>query len=172
MQGGANVDGPTPRERAYFIGGDMFHDATTKRIGAFRHALTLSGHPCKPDQIIACGYTPDVGYRAIQTVLKGAGGVPSLIFINSQTILVGIMEHLVQFPDAAFANSVIGCWDYHPLAAALKFPMHMVRQNTQGMIAEDFGLIDKKKMDPQVIKIKTELLRPREILHNVTGDLG
>jgi len=75
-------------------------------------------------------------------------------------------------PDKAFANSAIGCWDYHPLATALKFPMHMVWQNAQNIIAGALGLIDEKNTDPQMIEIKTALLRPRQMHHSAFGDQG
>lgn len=73
-------------------------------------------------------------------------------------------------PYTAFANSAIGCWDDHPLGSALKFPMHMVWQNAQNIIAGAFRLIDGKNTDPQIIEIKTALLRPRQMHHRAFGD--
>lgn len=169
---GPDVNGENLRQRAYFIGGDLAHDATFKRVAAFGDILTSAGQPCEAEQIITCGYGAKSGYAAMRALTEKIGGVPTLIFINSQTILQGVLEHFLELPDTAFSSSSIGCWDYHPLATALKFPMHMVRQNSEGLIANAFGLIDQNDIEPQTIQVKTELLRPRQMLSNALGDQG
>ncbi len=69
-------------------------------------------------------------------------------------------------------RTVIGCYDYDPIASFLQFPVHMMRQNSAALIARAFALIDGGVEAPTVEEIAPDLVPPRTIFANPFGDLG
>jgi LacI family fructose operon transcriptional repressor len=163
---------PDPaRAKPYFIGGKASDYATSRRIEAFRAAMAPLG-PMTEDQIIPCGYAPRTATREIAALIDRLGGLPAGLFVNALTVFEGVLGHFVTLPPEAFAQSVIGCYDYDPFAAYLQFPVHMVRQNSNALIARAFELIESRTTDPVLIEIAPELIPPRTIYKGLFGELG
>jgi len=72
----------------------------------------------------------------------------------------------------AFENSTIGCYDYDPFGAFLQFPVHMVRQNSNRLIAKAYELIEEGTTTPKLIEIEPELIPPRTIFAGRFTELG
>ncbi|MEZ5797993.1 MAG: LacI family DNA-binding transcriptional regulator [Paracoccaceae bacterium] len=170
------LDGPPrgdgPRDRIYFLGGDITDHASARRAMAFRDVLTQAGLPPGPDQIIPCGYSPRAARREIAALCDRLGGLPAGLFVNSLTAFEGVLGHFTQLPPEAFANSVIGCYDYDPFAAYLQFPVHMVRQDAHGLIAEAYRLLDAPSAGPVLSEVAPELIAPRTFYDDPFADLG
>lgn len=160
------------RNKIYFLGGNRSSHATSRRIEAFRAALTRHGTPPSPEQIITCGYAPRSAMREIAALMDRLGGLPAGLFVNSLTAFEGVLGHFVNLPPEAFAQSVIGCYDYDPFAAYLQFPVHMVRQNSNHMIEQAYALIDRGINDARVIEVEPELIQPRTIYKGLFGEMG
>jgi LacI family transcriptional regulator, fructose operon transcriptional repressor len=166
------LSGQTPRERLYLIGGDPGDYATGRRIEAFRDVLTEAGMPPVPEQIIACGYAPRSAMREIAALCDRLGGLPAGIFVNSLTVLEGVLGHLSGLAPDAMRDCVIGCYDYDPFAAWLQFPVHMVRQDAQGLIREAYRMIDNDVRDLVLTMIEPEQIAPRTFYDSPFSDRG
>jgi LacI family fructose operon transcriptional repressor len=165
------VDNPL-RNRAYFIGGDEKDYATSRRIEAFTALLAKQGNGVGDDQIIACGYSPDRARQEIRALCERIGGLPTGLFVNSLTVFEGVLGYFLELPRAAFEEIVIGCYDYDPFASFLHFPVYMIRQNADKLIARGFELIEQEIMDPQLIEIEPDLIPPRTIYKGPFSELG
>jgi LacI family fructose operon transcriptional repressor len=166
------VTGTSPRDRLYLIGGDAGDYATARRIEAFRDVLTEAGMPPDPAQIIACGYAPRSAMREIAALCDRLGGLPAGIFVNSLTVLEGVLGHLSGLPPEALRASVIGCYDYDPFAAWLQFPVHMVRQDAHGLIREAYRMIDSDMREVVLTTIEPEQIAPRTFYDSPFADRG
>jgi LacI family transcriptional regulator, fructose operon transcriptional repressor len=166
------IAGITPRDRLYLIGGDATDYASAQRIGAFRAVLAESGLPPAPEQVIACGYAPRSALREVAALCDRLGGVPSGIFVNSLTVLEGVLNHLSGLPLDDVRASVIGCYDYDPFAAYLQFPVHMVRQDAHGLIREAYRLIDENPNDHVMTMVEPEQIAPRTFYDSPFSDHG
>jgi LacI family transcriptional regulator, fructose operon transcriptional repressor len=162
----------SPRDRLYLIGGVATDYASAQRIAAFRAALTDSGLPPLPDQVIACGYAPRSALREIAALCDRLGGLPSGMFVNSLTVLEGVLNHLSGLPLDDVRASVIGCYDYDPFAAYLQFPVHMVRQDAHGLIREAYRLIDESPKDLVMKMVEPEQIAPRTFYDSPFFDHG
>lgn len=160
------------RARPYFIGGEANDYATSRRIEAFRKSVSQQLGSVNDDQIIACGYAPGQAFREVTALCERLGGLPAGLFLNSLTAFEGALNHFVTLPPDAFASSVIGCYDYDPFGAFLQFPVHMVRQNSDKLIAKAYELIEAGKTDPVLIEIKPDLIPPRTIYSGRFTELG
>jgi LacI family fructose operon transcriptional repressor len=150
------------RARPYFIGGVPDDHASARRIAAFHSVLGEAG-PVLPGQVLATGYSPTRARNEIMRLCDRLGGLPAGLFINSLTVFEGVLTHFVTLPLEAFANTVIGCYDYDPFAAFLQFPVHMVRQNSAAMVARAFELIEAGDRAARMIEVEPELIPPRTI---------
>lgn len=162
----------SPRAKAYFLGGSSKDHATARRIAAFRDVLQGMTVPVAADQIIECGYAPRSATTAISELCGRLGGLPRVLFVNSFTAFEGVMSHFVSLPVEAFADTSIGCYDYDPFAAYLQFPVHMVRQNSNQLIAKAYELLEEGVQQPVVIEIPPDLVAPRTIHSSTLSDLG
>ena len=160
------------RQRPYFIGGSTSDYATSRRIEAFRSAVQEQGGTVEDDQIIICGYAPRSAAAAIGELCARLGGLPSGLFVNSLTVFEGVLNHFVNLPPEAFAESVIGCFDYDPVAAFLQFPVYMVRQNSNQLIAKAYELLETGARQAAVYEIEPELIEPRTIFKSPFSELG
>ena len=165
-------DSGTARSLPYFLGGVAKNHATGRRIEAFRDVIVDAGGRVSADQVISCGYAPQSAMREIAALCERIGGLPAALFVNSATAFEGVLGYFVDLPPEAFADSVIGCYDYDPFAAYLQFPVHMVRQNSHQLIAKAYELVAAGQSDPVVIQIKPDLIPPRTIYKGMFGDLG
>ncbi|MEE9322014.1 MAG: LacI family DNA-binding transcriptional regulator [Granulosicoccus sp.] len=160
------------KTKTYFLGGNASDHATAQRIAAFTAVISENGDKFEADQIISCGYSPDKAATAIKILCDRIGSLPSGLLLNSLTVFEGVMSHFVHLPAEAFEHSTIGCYDYDPFATFLKFPVHMVRQNSDEMIARAYELIERKVTDPLVIEVQAELIPPRTIHKGRYRELG
>ncbi|MDZ4096601.1 MAG: catabolite repressor protein, partial [Paracoccaceae bacterium] len=110
------VDDPR-RAKPYLLGGDPRLYASSRRIAAFREVVTAQTGHCGDDQVIACGYVPARAADEIEQLIARIGGLPAGLFINSIPAFEGALSHLVHLPPDAFAQTVIGCYDYDPFGA-------------------------------------------------------
>jgi hypothetical protein len=130
-----HVPGDGPRARPFFIGGGPEDDATRHRIEGFRAAVEARGGTLPPEQVLAGGYAP-LRARAEVTRLHGRlGGLPAALFVNSLTVFEGVLAHLATLPPEDVEGTALGVYDYDPMAALLRFPVHMVRQNSAELVA-------------------------------------
>lgn len=160
------------RAKPYFFGGLASDYASARRIEAFRATVVEVVGAIDEDQIITCGYAPGRAAREIAVLCDRLGGLPAGLFVNSIRAFEGVVSHFVHLPSEAFAQSVIGCYDYDPFAAFLQFPVHMVRQNSNKLIATAFDLVDRGTVEPGLIEIEPELIPPRTIFKGPFSELG
>lgn len=161
-----------PRSQAYFLGGSSNDNASARRIKGFRDAMARRHLAVAPDQVIACGYAPSRARDAVAALCDRLGGLPTTLFINSVTVFEGAMTHFATLTPTAFADTVIGCYDYDPIASFLPFPVHMIRQNAEALVARAFALIDEGASEPLLIEIVPDLVPPRTIHTKPFFDLG
>ncbi|QND44537.1 LacI family DNA-binding transcriptional regulator (plasmid) [Rhizobium lusitanum] len=160
------------RDRIYFLGGNPQFYATSRRVEAFHRVVMDRTSGVSPDQIINCGYVPARAAEELEKLIHTIGGLPAGLFINSIPVLEGALSHLVNLPPDAFAESVIGCYDYDPFGAFLQFPLHMVMQNPRELIGKAFALLDSRTSDPVLEMVKPELISPHTIQRESLGERG
>jgi LacI family fructose operon transcriptional repressor len=160
------------RSKPYFFGGSVSDYATARRVTAFRSACKDYGLAVGEDQIIQCGYAPRSATVAMTALCERLGGLPAGLFVNSLTAFEGVMSYFVTLPPSAFAQSIIGCFDYDPFAAFLQFPVYMVRQNSSLMIAKAYELLESGASAPVLIEVEPDLVEPRTIHKGPLSDLG
>jgi LacI family fructose operon transcriptional repressor len=163
--------GPGPRGRPVFFGGDPADHATARRIAGFRAAAAAFG-PLAPEQILPFGYAPARAAREIALLCDRLGGLPAALVINALTVFEGVLSHFVTLPPEAFEATVVGCYDYDPFAAFLRFPVHMIRQNAAGLVARAFELIEDEVRDPVVVEIAPQLIAPCTIYSGPLREIG
>jgi LacI family transcriptional regulator, fructose operon transcriptional repressor len=170
---GEMPEGETPaRARPYFLGGSVSDYATARRVDGFRATVLETGAALADDQIIQCGYIPRDATAAIAELCDRLGGLPAGLFVNSFTVFEGVMGHFVKLPPQAFESSVIGCFDYDPFAAFLQFPVYMVRQNSDQLVAKAYELLESGVTDPIMVQIEPELVAPRTIHGSLLNETG
>ena len=160
------------RAKPYFIGGHRSIHASARRIEAFGATVLEICGSLDDEQIITCGYSPASAAREISSLCDRLGGLPAGLFVDSIRTFEGIVSYLVHLPAEAFQQSVFGCFDYEPFSAFLRFPVYMVRQNSNRLIAAAFELIDAGTDDPVLIQIDPELIPPRTIYSSPFSGLG
>lgn len=164
--------GDSPRDRLYFLGGDVTDHASARRLAGFSDVLATAGRPIGPDQVIACGYAPRAARHRIAALCDRLGGLPAGLFVNSLTAFEGVLGHFTQHPPESFAATTIGCYDYDPFAAYLQFPVHMVRQDAHGLITEAYRLLDENCSDEVMREVAPELIAPRTFYDDPFSDRG
>ncbi len=160
------------RAKPYFLGGAPADYATSRRIDAFSAVVTEMQGQVAPDQIIGCGYAPVRARAEVAALCDRLGGLPAALFINSLTVFEGVLSHFITLRPEDFASTVVGCYDYDPFAAFLQFPVHMIRQNSGGLIARAFELIEEEIREPLLIEIAPELIAPRTIYSSPFSEFG
>ena len=150
------------RGKAYFIGGAPDF-ATAERIRAFRDVVAGERGEAADALIIAQDYDPDAAAADLRALCERIGGLPAGLFINSAFVFEGVLKYFATLPPEAFNGIVIGCYDYDPLASFLHFPVIMVRQNVDQLIAEAFRIIESDVAGAPCLQIEPELIRPRTL---------
>lgn len=164
--------GEGPRGRPYFLGGSPADWATARRIAGFRDAVIGRLGRVEADQILPCGYAPARAREQMALLREKLGGLPAALFINSLTVFQGVLTQIVTLPASEVEASVIGSYDHDPVASFLTFPVHMVRQNSEALVARGFELIEQGVDEPVVIEIVPELVPPRSVHASPFEDLG
>jgi LacI family transcriptional regulator, fructose operon transcriptional repressor len=144
----------------HFIGGIPTDFNTTERVRGFRDVLIAeTGVPPDPGQIDTCGYGPDEAERSLRRLLDRLGALPGGLFVNSTIAFEGVFRVLKELPDEAFCGLSVGCFDWDPFLSHLHFPVAMVRQDADRMIATAFELIDNQKGgSPRISFVKPSLI--------------
>ncbi|MBA3772408.1 MAG: LacI family DNA-binding transcriptional regulator [Ramlibacter sp.] len=151
----------TLRNRAYFVGGLSTDYATQRRIEGFSDVVRALEDAFSEHQVDACGYAGDLAEAAVRKLYARIGGLPKALFINSTIALEGVARFLKTLPLEELNDCVFGCYDWDPFASMLSFPLVMVRQNVDGLMAEAFRIIDDGSYARKtVVEIKPELILP------------
>ena len=149
---------PAPgREKIYLIGGDARLHASARRVVGFRSAIEAHYGRCDADQIIACGYDPDVALTQIRKLSHRLGGLPAGLFANSINVFEALLKFFAQLPEAELQQSSFGCFDYEPYGELLRFPVHMIRQRHRQLVANAYELLEKKTDGHELVTVKPEL---------------
>jgi LacI family fructose operon transcriptional repressor len=122
--------------------------------------MAARGYQVEADQIDQCGYEPSVAAVRIEALYRRFERLPTGLFINSCTAFEGVVQFFSTLPRSAIANTAIGCFDWDPVATFLPFPVLMIRQDAEQMIAKAFQLSDSfEERHPQ-----TRLLVPTHLV--------
>ncbi len=165
-------DGTGLWSRPYFFGGSPTDSATGRRLDGFRDVVEDQLGPVAPDQVIACGYAPSRARDEFAKLCERLEGLPAALFVNSITVFQGVLTHIVTLPPSKVERSIIGCYDHDPIASFLPFPVHMIRQNSEVMVARAFELIDKGADGPMLVQVPPDLVPPRTFHPNPFSDLS
>ncbi len=154
---------PLRPDELYLFGGRNDH-ASRQRIAAF-HATkkTLLGDDPEGG-VQSTGYSPEITLRAFEDFYAREGKLPRALFVNSVINMEGLLRFMARYPQESFSDMVVGCYDYDPFASFLPFPVIMVRQNVEAMIAKAFELIGRSPNKPEIFLITPELIQPRSAL--------
>jgi LacI family fructose operon transcriptional repressor len=158
---------PLKPDELFLFGGRNDH-ASRERIRGFRDIkralLGTSTDAC----IQPTGYSPNMTQKAFEAFYEREGKLPRGLFINSSINFEGLLRFMAQHPHETFADIVVGCYDYDPFGSFLPFPVIMIRQDVEGMIAKAFEVIEEGRPQPRIHLISPELVQPRTAL---TGPL-
>jgi LacI family fructose operon transcriptional repressor len=115
--------------------------------------------PVSDDHVLGCGYDPDQAEAAVTALYRRLGGLPRALLLASAITLEGAIRFLRTLPDQELAQCAFGSYDWDPYAKCLRFPVHMVRQNIEGLMAEAFRVIDGDGIRAgQVVQVRPELV--------------
>lgn len=159
--GGAAVLSP---EDVYLFGGRNDHNSR-ERIRGFREVKKrMLG--ADPDECIQpTGYSPNMTRKAFEAFYEKKGRLPRVMFINSSINFEGLMRFMANHPHETFNDIVAGCYDYDPFGSFLPFPVIMIRQDVEAMIAKAFDILDAGiSGPPQTHIVKPQLVPPRTAL--------
>jgi LacI family transcriptional regulator, fructose operon transcriptional repressor len=157
------INDPLKPDELFLFGGRNDH-ASRERIAAFHATKKAMLGDDPADSVQSTGYSPEITRRAFENFYARKGKLPRALFINSAINLEGLLRFLACHPQEAFLNIVVGCYDYDPFASFLPFPVIMVRQNVEAMIAKAFELIGRAPSKPEIFLITPELIQPRSAL--------
>ena len=154
---------PLQADELYLFGGRNDH-ASRERIAAFHatKSALLGSDPA--DSVQSTGYSPEITRQAFETFYARRGSLPRAIFINSSINLEGLLRFMVGRPPEMFSDLVVGCYDYDPFGSFLPFPVIMIWQNVEAIVAKALELIDGPSGPPQTVLITPELIGPRMAL--------
>lgn len=147
--------------KIYFIGGSKSDYATAQRIRAFKDVMLAECGEVSDSQIFSNSYDPNASTKDAETIFQINGGLPSGLFVNSTFAFEGILRYFSSLPIESFENITVGCYDYDPFASFMHFPVIMVRQNVNEMMAEAFLAMESDLEKNEIIKIKPALVQPR-----------
>lgn len=166
--------GSGPRGRPHFLGGSAGDAATSRRIAGFRAAIEARGGQVAEDQVVACGYLPSRARAEIDALRDRLGGLPAALVVNSIPVFRGALGTLTALPAEELAACAIGCYDHDPIAAFLPFEVHMVRQDSERLVARAFAILDAPGAGrgAAVEEVRPELLAPRSVHAGPLDDLG
>jgi LacI family transcriptional regulator, fructose operon transcriptional repressor len=143
----------------HFIGGVAADRSTSDRIAGFRRAHQHGLGAVDDSQIDAASYDPDIAEASARTLYRKLGGhLPAGLFVNSTIAFEGVLRFLKTLELGEISRCAIGCYDWDPFASFLHFPVIMVRQRADQLIAEAFRLLEMEQQSPQVLQIRPELV--------------
>ena len=141
------------------VGGDASLYATSLRIEGFKRAMSDRDALISDDQVIACGYDPEATRMELERLYDRLGQLPAGLLINSIRAFEGGLRFLGTLPEAEISRCRIGCYDYDPLGMLLRFPIHMVRQRANVLVAEAYRHLDSGDEAACLKLIKPDLVK-------------
>lgn len=147
------------RQGVHFLGGIRGEYATEQRIQGFREALAPVLGEVPDAHIVGCGYNPDQAEAAMAALHRRLGGLPRALLLASAVTLEGAIRFLQTLSDAELSQCAFGSYDWDPYATCLRFPVHMVRQNVDGLMGEAFRVMDGEGIRAgQVVQVRPVLV--------------
>jgi LacI family transcriptional regulator, fructose operon transcriptional repressor len=131
------------RDRLHFLGGVAGDHAIQRRIQGFSDRLMAAFGASDADQIHTCGYEVDAAQAEVAKLYATIGGLPRGLFLASSVSLEGAVRFLKTLPADELQRCAFGSYDWDPFATCLRFPVHMVRQDVDGLLNEAFKVIDR-----------------------------
>jgi LacI family fructose operon transcriptional repressor len=139
------------RDRLYFVGGEAADYATQRRIQGFTDKVTAAFGSVTAEQIRTCGYEVAAAQGEISKLYAQLRGLPRGLFLASSLSLEGAVRFL--------KTCAIGSYDWNPFAGCLKFPVDMVRQDVDGLLAAAFKIIDEgESAHEQLLEVRPQLV--------------
>lgn len=157
------ADNPLRPEELYLFGGRNDH-ASRERIKGFRDTKTAMLGSDPEECIQPTGYSPNMTQTAFERFYEREGKLPRGLFINSSINFEGLLRFMAQHPHETFADIVVGCYDYDPFGSFLPFPVIMIRQDIESMLAKAFSIMEEHRPSLLVHLIQPELVHPRTAL--------
>ncbi len=151
-------DPADPATWLYFLGGEARLPASSERIRGFRHEARASGALFDEAQIIACGYDSGRAEAALRGLYDRLGRLPAGLFVNSIDCFEGVVRYLGSLTEEEIAACDFGCFDYDPFGQLLRFPLRMVRQRADLIVAEAYRQLDAGQRGPGLIQIAPDQL--------------
>ncbi len=147
------------RDRMIFLGGVAGEYATQRRVQGFTDTVQAAFGRVDADQIRTCGYDAAAAAAQIEQLHAQLGGLPRALFVASSMALEGAIRFLRTLPMAELETCAFGSYDWDPFAAFLRVPVHMMRQDVDGLLAEAFRLIDgDEQVRAQRVEVKPLLM--------------
>lgn len=151
--------GSPARDRLYFLGGAAGDYATQRRIQGFTNTVTTAFGAVESGQVRTCGYDPFTVEKEIGQLYSQLGGLPRGLFLASSVSLEGAVRFLKTLPLEDLRRCEIGSYDWNPFAGCLKFPVHMVRQDVDGLLAAAFKIIDEgESAHERLLEVRPQLI--------------
>jgi LacI family fructose operon transcriptional repressor len=152
------ADPADPATWLYFLGGEARLPASSERIRGFRHEARASGALFDESQIAACGYDSARAEAELRRLCDRLGRLPAGLFVNSIDCFEGVVRFLGGLSEADIAACDFGCFDYDPFGLLLRFPLRMVRQRADLIVAEAFRQLDAGHGGPELVQIAPDQL--------------
>jgi LacI family fructose operon transcriptional repressor len=143
----------TAADRLFFVGGIRGEYATSERLKGWREALRVRGMAAAAGQFALCGYEAEAVAGHIAGLVRRLGRLPAGLFINSITALEGAVRVLAPLCRGGGPMPALGCFDWDPFAACLPFPVLMMRQDAERLVAEAFRLADADPPLPPATRV-------------------
>ncbi|MCW5255203.1 LacI family DNA-binding transcriptional regulator [Verminephrobacter aporrectodeae subsp. tuberculatae] len=147
------------RNRLYFLGGIRGEFATEQRVLGFSEVARRRLGPVQEQQLIRCGYDVNQAEVAMARLYQDLGGLPRGLLLASGVCLEGALRFLRTLPMDEILACTFGSYDWDPFAAGLRFPVHMVRQNVEGLMSEAYKVIDGEGIQAgHVVQVRPVLI--------------
>jgi LacI family fructose operon transcriptional repressor len=147
-----------PSSWLYFLGGEARLPASAERIRGFRDEARSAGALFDDRQVVACGYDSARAEAELRALCDRLGRLPAGLFVNSIDCFEGVVRFLGGLSEPEIAGCAFGCFDYDPFGTLLRFPVHMVRQRADLIVAEAYRQLDAGTGRPDLVQIAPDLL--------------
>jgi len=155
----STVRPPRSRDHFYFLGGSPDDYATQRRIQGFTDVVQSTRRSVKPEHIRACGYEATVAQEEMNRLHAELGGLPRGLFLASSVTLEGAVQFLKNLPLDELSRCAIASYDWDPFASFLRFPVHMMKQDVDGLLAAAFQIFDEgTSAAKQLLEVKPRLI--------------
>lgn len=139
-------------QKVYFIGGVSSDYATGQRVSALKDVVKEACGSVSDDQIFANSYDPNGSTVDAETICNINGGLLAGLFVNSTFAFEGVLRYFASLRKDDFSDISVGCCDYDPFASFMHFPVIMVCQNVNKMMAEAFIQLENGPSMPDIRK--------------------